>query len=388
MHEIQKNKKIINNAISAYLMIFVSGLFLLNKDNPYLNNDFVKIHTRSALLIHLGFFLSYFLFIHLAIGKTIVLLGTGLHIILASISCLFLLLVLIYGIYSAQKWWEFHIWDFLNIFKMQKIQESQTHNHMQEREKMNFIIAHIPFLGFVNYAQNSEKKYIQDATKINLFVTVFFILFYSFWYINISNILLLIYSIYIVFVGINIFSTNNIFTLNLAYLFAPEKKYFISRAALMYLKDYFRSKKLENFDYYYQNQRNKSLENAKKNYEEIQKLENISGPKWIIYLPIINFVCLLQKNKRQKFHIINGVILSILFCILFGIILLWNLSQGLLFLLVIAFCYGYGFMNYNPVYKMPYVYMFYDIFKKIFVKSKDFNTKYNKQEEVHLSVKK
>lgn len=46
MHEIQKDRKIINNAISAYFMIFVSGFFLLNKDNPYLNNDFVKGHTR------------------------------------------------------------------------------------------------------------------------------------------------------------------------------------------------------------------------------------------------------------------------------------------------------------------------------------------------------
>lgn len=388
MHEIQKNKKIINNAISAYFMIFVSWFFLLNKDNPYLNNEFVKIHTRSALTIHLWFFLSYFVFIYLAVWKAITLFWTNLHILLASISCIFLLIILVFWMYKAQKWLEFRIWDFLDVFKVQKIKESQNHDSMQEREKMNFIIAHIPFIGFVNYAQNSEKQYIQNATKLNLLVSVFFILFLWFGYINIANVLLLIYSIYIVFVWINIFSTNNIFTLNLEYIPAPEKKYFITRAALVYIRDYFTSKKLQNFDFYYQNQVNKSLEESRKNYQDIQTLQNFSGPKILIYLPIINFVCLFQKNTKQKFHIINGVILSIIFSLILLIVTLTSLSNVFLLLLIIAFCYAYGFMKYNPVYKMPYIYVFYDIFRKLFVKTKDFNTKYNKQEEVHLSVKK
>jgi hypothetical protein len=46
------NKKIIANAISAYLLIFVCSLFFLNKTNDSLNNDFVKRHVKSALVIH------------------------------------------------------------------------------------------------------------------------------------------------------------------------------------------------------------------------------------------------------------------------------------------------------------------------------------------------
>jgi len=45
--------KIKNNAIIAYLFIFVNITFLFNKNNALLNNDFVKNHTKTAILIHL-----------------------------------------------------------------------------------------------------------------------------------------------------------------------------------------------------------------------------------------------------------------------------------------------------------------------------------------------
>ena len=46
------DKKIKGNAIAAYLMIFISGLFILNKDKPALCNSFVKSHTKTAFFIH------------------------------------------------------------------------------------------------------------------------------------------------------------------------------------------------------------------------------------------------------------------------------------------------------------------------------------------------
>lgn len=388
MSDIQQNKKIINNAISAYFMIFVSAFFLLNKQNPYLHNQFVKKHTQSALMIHFGFFLSYLIFIHLGTFAGIMIAGTSLHIILASASCLFLLWVLIFWMYKAQKWLDFIITDFLHIFKMQKIKTKSENADLQEREKMNFIIAHIPFIWFINYAKNSDKKHIENATKLNLFISVFFVLFVSFDFINIANFLVLIYSIYLVFIWMNIFTTNNVFTIDLEFIPSPEKKYFLTRAGFEYLKNYFSGKKLEKFDYYYQKQKEISLENSKINYQNIQILSDISGPQWLIYIPIINFICLFQKNKKQQFHIRNGITLSILFLIFTIIIYFLRLDAILLTLLIFAFCYGYWYLKYNPVYKMPYVYMFYYFFEKLFGKTKDFNTKYNKQEEIHLSVKK
>lgn len=40
------NQKIINNAISAYLMLFISWMLLLNKTNKNINNSFVRSHTN------------------------------------------------------------------------------------------------------------------------------------------------------------------------------------------------------------------------------------------------------------------------------------------------------------------------------------------------------
>ncbi|NCO31585.1 hypothetical protein GW891_01940 [bacterium] len=57
------NQKVINNAISAYLMVFISWLFLFNKDNENINNDFVKNHTKSAMTIHLMIILNYIIFV-------------------------------------------------------------------------------------------------------------------------------------------------------------------------------------------------------------------------------------------------------------------------------------------------------------------------------------
>ena len=57
------NNKIINNAVSAYLMLFISWMLLINKSNPYINNDFVKNHTKSSIIIHLMIIINYIVFI-------------------------------------------------------------------------------------------------------------------------------------------------------------------------------------------------------------------------------------------------------------------------------------------------------------------------------------
>jgi hypothetical protein len=63
MQENSIHQKSINNAISAYLMVFISVIFLFNKKNDFLNNNFVKSHTKVAFLIHLSFLINYIIFI-------------------------------------------------------------------------------------------------------------------------------------------------------------------------------------------------------------------------------------------------------------------------------------------------------------------------------------
>lgn len=57
------HKKTIANAISAYLLIGINWAFLLNKDNEYINNSFVRSHTKTALFIHVLYVLNIVVFV-------------------------------------------------------------------------------------------------------------------------------------------------------------------------------------------------------------------------------------------------------------------------------------------------------------------------------------
>jgi hypothetical protein len=63
MEETSLNPKVKANAVSAYLLVFVSFLFLFNKTNKYINNDFVKNHTKTAFFLHLMLLFTYIIFI-------------------------------------------------------------------------------------------------------------------------------------------------------------------------------------------------------------------------------------------------------------------------------------------------------------------------------------
>jgi len=90
------HKKSINNAISAYLMVFISSLFLFNKKNEYVNNEFVKSHTKTAFLIHLSFLLTYIIFISFSFLKNVSILNYNLNYFLASTIFTFLFITLLY----------------------------------------------------------------------------------------------------------------------------------------------------------------------------------------------------------------------------------------------------------------------------------------------------
>jgi hypothetical protein len=78
MEETSINPKVKANAISAYLLVFVSFLFLFNKTNKYINNDFVRSHTKTAFFIHLMLLLVYIIFIKLISNYYIQLYGSSI----------------------------------------------------------------------------------------------------------------------------------------------------------------------------------------------------------------------------------------------------------------------------------------------------------------------
>ena len=95
------NKKIISNAVSTYLLIFVSGLFLFNKSDKNIAHPFVRNHAKSAFFIHTLFLINYIVSIVSGIFDGVTLLSLPLGRIIFTLLSLLLLIKLIYGMYLA-----------------------------------------------------------------------------------------------------------------------------------------------------------------------------------------------------------------------------------------------------------------------------------------------
>lgn len=387
MLEKEKNKKIINNAISAYLMIFVSGLFLFNKINPNLHNNFVKKHTKSALFIHLVFLLTYIIFISNGLFSTIVIWGFGLNFVISTSLCISLLGVLLFGIYRASRWELFGISEIATGSKIEKIAWIQSEKvSFNEREKLNILLAYIPFIWFYNFPKHLDNTYVKNATKLNLITTILLIILYNFGFINLVLLFILLYIIYIVFISINLFTTDKIIEIRLHDVFAPEKKYYFTKAIFVYLWDYISGAKLQKLSIYYNNILEQVEIEKKQNYETMISLPELRFPKFLIYIPFINLIYNFVKINKYTSHIRNGSVLTILFILaLFGLYIS-TLSYGFLYLFLIIVFYWIWYIQTTPSYKMPYVYIWYTLIQQLFWKTKAANAKYNVEKSVTLKV--
>ncbi|GEM_PF-4947611 len=107
----------------------------------------------------------------------------------------------------------------------------------------------------------------------------------------------------------------------------------------------------------------------------------------MIYLPVVNIIFLGFLKSKYKYHIINGITIS-LFAIALGFTFGIKSIAPLLVLFPISF--GLGYIN-RLGYQMPYVYDFYGFFatigrtiKKLFSKGRAIQ---KKEEKVVLEVK-
>ena len=91
-------------------------------------------------------------------------------------------------------------------------------------------------------------------------------------------------------------------------------------------------------------------------------------------------------ENKYSTHIRNGIVISILFIITVLIIKLTSLNYGLLYIFVIISIYWIGYIHTQPVYKMPYIYMFYTALMKVTGKTKEANAKYNVEKNITLKV--
>jgi len=380
------HQKSVNNAISAYLMLFISSFFIFNKKNEYINNDFVKSHTKIAFLIHISFLINYVIFISFSFLKNIQIpfINSNLNYILASSIFTALFIALLFWIYKASKRETFKISEILNIWKTEKIIDINWDWIVNEKDKLTLILSYIPFIWYITQAEHFKEKNIKNIIKLNLYISLILSLIYISWNKNIVLLFWLFYIIFAVFSSINIIIREKIIGLNLDFLPNITEILIFIKSFIKYISNYFSKKEFINLSEISK----KSLENHQKdeikNNELLKKLPTTKINNLLIYIPFVNLVSLFFKNSNKKIHILNWVMITIFF-IIFIILDYFNyISSSSYLLLIFPIFFWYWYINVRPAYKIPIIYDLFEIFnyiKNIFKKTK--NTIKEKQAEMH-----
>lgn len=353
MEETSLNPKIKANAISAYLLVFISFLFLFNKTNKYINNDFVRSHTKTAFFIHLMLLLIYIIFIRLISNFYV-------NAYVSSVLFLWAFWLLLLGIYKAHKEQTFKIVDIVNISKVEKFWNLQKQTESDENNKFSFFLSYIPFVSYMNYSLlNSNSIYskvFKNNIYINFFISLVISIIYISWNPTLAIFILLIYIIIIVFISIILIVQDNFIFIYIKHL-----------GKLEYIEVY-----IKTFAEYFKNYTKTSLvpikqliitnlkaELAQNTADETLLRSKKSSKLWkyLIYVPIINLIYLFSLDTRYRFHIINWISLTIITLIL---LYLYRWIDSVFFLLLYPICFGFGNLRWKMAYKLTFIYHIYN----------------------------
>ncbi|PZM86549.1 hypothetical protein DLH72_00575 [Candidatus Gracilibacteria bacterium] len=371
MMEEKISKIIRNNAVSSYLMFGISWMFLFQRKNENLNNDFVKKHTRSALLIHLLIVISIIIFgFYGVLGKVFIWKYSLSSIILALI-LIFLFIVLFFGAYKAYKGEIFKIGEIFSIKKGKNVLDVNKDGNFGEKDKLTFVLSYIPFVGQIFTSKYNKNENIKEILKLNTFISFIFCFLFINYYHNLNQIIILLYFIFIAFVGVNLFGKSELIILNLSKYLDFGEIIKLLKILIKYLKNYI-SGNFKEFKILEQEQNKLDYEDKIKTFNEVKDLHELKGPKKIIYFPIVNLIFLFFKENKYKIHIRNGLTITFLLIITIILIIFKIIGGNILILFLFPICFGIGNLE-KLYYKMPFIYEIYEFFAKIkgfFKKSK------------------
>ena len=372
-------EKVKNNAIASYLLIFVNILFLFNKNKININNDFVKNHTKTAILIHLWFLINTIIFVNYWLWFHQEIMWYNISDIIAITIYLILFSLLIIWAYKAYNKEVFKIWETIDLKKDGKLLDITDNWKFSEKDKLTILLSLIPFVGFSLYPEYQKNKLIENNTKLNLIITFIISILYILWNPNLASLLLLIYVIFIVFSWINLFIQNKVTNINLEKIPTPTDKLNYLKALKKYLWNYFWNKK--EFPSFSVILKNTKTEEMKVNNSEEKKLNaknNFKLNNIFIYIPIINLISLFNTNVKQQKHIINWIIISMFFIIILILNHFIWFDNKYLLLLLFPICFWYWYLKaWVMDYEIPFLYIIFILFnwiknkiKSIFIKVK------------------
>lgn len=368
----EKISKIIrNNAVSSYLMFWISWMFLFQRKNENLNNDFVKKHTRSALLIHLLIVISIIIFWFYWVLWKVFIWKYSLSSIILALILIFLFIVLFFWAYKAYKWEIFKIWEIFSIKKWKNVLDVNKDWNFWEKDKLTFVLSYIPFVGQIFTSKYNKNENIKEILKLNTFISFIFCFLFINYYHNLNQIIILLYFIFIAFVWVNLFWKSELIILNLSKYLDFWEIIKLLKILIKYLKNYI-SWNFKEFKILEQEQNKLDYEDKIKTFNEVKDLHELKWPKKIIYFPIVNLIFLFFKENKYKIHIRNWLTITFLLIITIILIIFKIIWWNILILFLFPICFWIWNLE-KLYYKMPFIYEIYEFFAKIkwfFKKSK------------------
>jgi len=356
--------KIKNNAMISYWFILLNLSFLKSK-NPNLNNEFVKSHTKSAIFIHIGFLLNILILIFFNFWDKYSIFGYSVNDIFAIVVFLILFLLLALWVYKAYNKELFSVWKTINFKNNYKILDLTNNWKFSEKDKLTFSFSLIPFIWYIIYPQFSQNKIIKDNVKLNLIITLIIISLYVSGNENMANLLFLVYIIFVVFYLIYIFIQDEIIHINLDFIPDFDKIPVLLSSFKIYLKNYFKnSKEFMNFSKILAFELQKQKQEEISLQKELSQKQDFKLNKYLAYIPVINLITLFNLNTKQKTHIINWLIITILFIVILVLSFFSLVSyKNILFLLFFIF-FGIWYLRINNfTYKIPFFHKVFEFLK-------------------------
>lgn len=309
--------KIRANALSSYLFITINWAFLVVKDNPYIANDFVRSHTKTALTIHILIWLNLLIFVGYDALPYFSLLWYSIGDMIAISLCLMWTATMILWAYKAHKGQYFSLkkWNPLNT--PQQFIDINNDAHINEKDSLTLILQHIPFIGSYLYGKHQHIKTIDNIAKLNIWMTIMILVIYINGNNSLASLIFLLYLIYIAFVGVNLITTHTLISIKSSFLLSPAQLRIIVITSIVYIKTYFSS---QSFVPFVELKDTITKDQQAKKQEQEQRLQKI--PKKDFF-------------QAYRVHIYGYLILTgFIVCIMLGIlsqrwiwfIILWAVS--------------------------------------------------------------
>lgn len=345
----------------AYFLLFVCTLMFLNKENKYINNDFVKSHIKTAFFIHILFLLVYIVFVSLDLWSGLHIMNFSINTGIASTLFIGLFGILMYGMYKAHKWETFTLGDMLVLTKTENIVAHEEWKELTEEDKLEVILSYIPFIWFFTFGRNIASPRLSDIVQLNLIVSVIIGFFYISGGKNLGVFVTLLYIVFVVYCIITLVSKNGVITVSMKHIPTPTEKYIWVSTLIPYFWISIKGKKNKEIQELYTENKLAYYAAEKKRQDEQKAKKDIPLPIFLIYIPVINIFCLPFVNSKYQYHIISSVLLSI-----FGIVSWLVFWEKSLMPLTILFplCFAAGYHN-RLGYQMPFVYNIYRVISSI-----------------------